>query len=393
MPGECADTWASCRSSFLSQTEPFAVINSPSEGPAGTTVILRLKPKLSDHIPRSVCRCREWRRSAPIGDLVAAFVLGLATFYGILEYPPRARFLHRTLCRFPRPALLRRPRLRRPHRARLAHPKGRVPPLRLLRARRRRRKLPPPPILRRVRQAVASLRAARPRPAAHHPPPAPHRWRCALVLAMFGMWARTFATRQLLAQTPDWLLIRQVGVLSWGDLQENWPELGRRTLSPQSDRQLIETLLNRRTRPDGSLPSALAVYIQSCVNSATLPSDLANPAPARRALSCSPHHPRIRRGRRCIPIDIVGPFSAVDRRRRHAPGPALRCDDRRATWHSLAGRPHRPPPSAPAPRIFSHAVRTEKPGVVAVEVRGWFFVGQPDQIIKYDDAGAPRRFP
>jgi len=329
------------------------------------------------------------RRSALIGDLVAAFVLGLATFYGILEIRPAPDFFTGLFVAFPGllffaalsagAALIGHAwptrRGESLHCASCGHAVA-AENSRLL------------PYCGECGKPWRHFgRRVRGRLITHHP-----RLTVGVALlglAMFGMWARTFATRQLLAQTPDWLLIRQVGVLSWGDLQEEWRELGRRTLSPQSDRQLIETLLNRRAR-DGSLPSALAVYIQSRANSATLPSDLATRwlAELFDARLITPES--VEAGER-IPIDIVGRFSAGWTGVADTPQ-VLLCGvtiDGRDVAQSRWERPASTATFGTGATIFSHAVRTEKPGVVAVEVRGWFFVGQPDQIIKYDDAGAP----
>lgn len=210
-----------------------------------------------------------------------------------------------------------------------------------------------------------------------------------LALAMAGMWARAFATRQLLAQTPDWLLIRQVGVLSWGDLQEEWRELGRRALSPQADRQLLETLINRRAR-DGSLPSALAVYLQSRANSGTLPGDLASRWMAELFDAALVVPESVEAGER-IPIDLVGRFAAGWTGIADVPQ-VLLCGvtiDGREVGQSRWGHPAPTSTFVRDGAFFSHAVRTERPGKVLIEAHGWFFVGQPDQRIKYDAGGAP----
>lgn len=329
------------------------------------------------------------RRPALIGDLVAAFVLGLGTFYGILELRPAPDFLTGLFIAFPGllffaamaagAALLGHGWPARTgaalHCASCGHAVA-AEDSRLL------------PYCGECGKPWRHFgRRVRGQLITHHP-----RLIIGvtlLSLAMLGMWARTFATRQLLAQTPDWLLIRQVGVLSWGDLQEEWRELGRRSLSPQSDRQLLETLLNRRAR-DGSLPSALAVYIQSRANSNTLPSDLATRwlAELFDARLITPES--VEAGER-IPIDIIGRFSAGWTGVADEPQ-ILLCGvtiDGREVAQSRWERPVATSLFGLDRAVFAHSQRTEKPGTITIEARGWFFVGQPDQRVTYDALGSP----
>ncbi|MBL8761324.1 MAG: hypothetical protein JNL50_08490 [Phycisphaerae bacterium] len=329
------------------------------------------------------------RRPALIGDLAAAFVLGLATFYGILEIRPAPDLFTGLLIALPGllffaalaagAALIGHAWPTRKgeslHCASCGHAVA-AENARLL------------PYCAECGQPWRHFGGrVRGRLITNHP-----RLVTGVILlslAMLGMWARSFAQQQLLAQSPDWLLIRQVAVLSWADMQEPWREISARTLSPQSDRQLLETLLNRRAR-DGSLPSALAVYLQARASTGAMPRDLTDRwlAELFDARLLAPDS--VEAGQR-IPIDLLANFAAGWTGVADTPQ-VLLCGvsiDAREVAQSRWDRAAPTSGFGAGSTFFSHAVRTDKPGAVTIEVRGWFFVGQPDTIIKYDDAGAP----
>lgn len=330
------------------------------------------------------------RRPTLIGDLAAAFILGLAAYYAVLEIRPAPDVLAGVLIAFP--GLLFFGALAAgaslighgwPTRAgRSLHCAGcghAVAPetTRVL------------PYCQECGQAWRSFGGrVRGQAVTRH-----HRLLAGIVvvaLALGGMWARSFATRQLLAQAPDWLLIRQVGVLSWGDLQDDWNELVSRALSPQSDRQLLQTLLNRRSR-DGSLPSQLAVYLQSRANAGTLPPDVATRW-VDELFGAQLYVPASVAAGDRITIELTSTFTAGWTSVADVPQVLLAgvSVDGQQVARSAWDRAAPTTIYGSGGTIFSHAVRTQKPGTVEIKVRGWFFIGQPDVDLAYDAAGMPK---